>query len=590
VRREVSVIVSSDSQEAAKLAKLLCFFGVVPRFFTAAEFLGCNDWGNSSKIRLFASSHALLEILTELEQQPDGMRRWEECVHSVFIHAGNDVAVLQVLLRKLTGDAAAAVAALEGDGKEFVVADMVDFCGPMSGLRFTASDAIGARVFVFRTSQYETAKLILLDHGAVFLKIRYQNVTVLLSAGTKIIDIETELTSGLFDIRNHVLAALPIVLYIKWAFPDNCWRTPETNACLIIDDPLLSPTYGFVDFRELLFLMRSHKFSTNIAFIPWNWRRSHPQIVQMFTNNPGYYSISIHGCDHTKAEFGSGNKKDLSWKVRQALERMADHESRTGIHHDRVMIFPQGVFSEAAMNVLKRSEFIASINNDTISDDPLPRSITVSDVWGVATMVYSSFPLFTRRYPWEGIENFAFDSLLGKPAIIVIHHDFCGDRCRQLTDFVDRVNALKCRVAWCGLTELVRRTYRYRELSLGSVEVEMYGSELQLENQFNGAKRFVIRKRETDPSSVVGVSAGPRQLSWSSSTDHVEFDLELKPSENAIVKIHFRHLGERGQRRDSLPARARIMLRRRCCEFRDNYLVRYQLGGLDRHNGNRAQI
>jgi hypothetical protein len=494
------------------------------------------------------------------------------------------------LLRKLTGDAAAAVAPLEGDAKEFVVADMVDFCGPMSGLRIPASDTIGrARVFVFRTSQCETAKLISLDHGAVFLKIRYQNVTVLLFAGTKIIDIETELTSGLFDIRNHVLAALPIVLYIKWAFPDNCWRTPETNACLIIDDPLLSPTYGFVDFRELLSLMRSHKFSTNIAFIPWNWRRSHPQIVQMFTNNPGYYSISIHGCNHTKAEFGSVNKRDLSWKVRQALERMADHESRTGICHDRVMVFPQGVFSEAAMNVLKRSEFIASINNDTISADPLPRSITVSDVWDVAITAYGSFPLFTRRYPWEGIENFAFDSLLGKPAIIVIHHDFCGDRCKQLADFVDRLNGLKRPVVWRGLTEVVRRTYRCRELSLGSVEVEMYGSEMRVENQFNEAKRFVIRKRETDPSLVVGVSAGPRQLSWSSSADHVEFDLELKPSENAMVKIHFHHLSEPGRRRDSLPARARIMLRRHCCEFRDNYLVKYHLGRLDRRNGKRAQ-
>jgi hypothetical protein len=573
VRREVSVIVSSDSQEAAKLAKLLCFFGVVPRFFTAAEFLGRNGCGSSSKIRLFASSHAFLEILTELEQQPDGMRRWGECVHSVFVHAGNDVAVLQVLLRKLTGDAAAAVASLEGDASEFAVADMVDFCGPMSGLRITASDVIGARVFIFRTSQGETAKLISVDQGAVFLKIRYQNVTVLLFAGTKIIDIETELTSGLFDIRNHVLAALPIVLYIKWAFPDNCWRTPQTNACLIIDDPLLSPTYGFVDFRELLYLMRSHKFSTNIAFIPWNWRRSHPQIVQMFTNNPGYYSISIHGCDHTKAEFGSGNKEDLSWKVRQALERMADHESRTGIHHDRVMVFPQGVFSETAMNVLKRSEFIASINNDTISADPLPRSITVSDVWDIATMAYSSFPLFTRRYPWEGIENFAFDSLLGKPAIIVIHHDYCGDRCRQLADFVDRLNALKCPMAWCGLTEVVRRTYRYRELSLGSVEVEMYGSEVQLENRCEKRRRFVIRRRESDPSAIKEIRAQSGPIAWNFSEDYIAFEAELNPGESEMIKLTFQELNENGQNTEGVSYKAKTMMRRYLSEVRDNYVT-----------------
>ena len=49
-------------------------------------------------------------------------------------------------------------------------------------------------------------------------------------------------------------------------------------------------------------------------------------------------------------------------------------------------------------------------------------------------MRYSSFPIFTRRYPWEGIENFAFDILLGKPALIVIHHDYCSDGYDRLTD------------------------------------------------------------------------------------------------------------------------------------------------------------
>src|SRR5206468_12612099 len=106
---------------------------------------------------------------------------------SVFVHAGDDVAVLQSLLRKLTGNNAAAVTALEGGCKEFLVADMADFCGPMSDLRITASDATGAGAFVFRTSQCETAKLISLDRGVVFLKVRYQNVTVFLFAGTKII-------------------------------------------------------------------------------------------------------------------------------------------------------------------------------------------------------------------------------------------------------------------------------------------------------------------------------------------------------------------------------------------------------------------
>ena len=52
---------------------------------------------------------------------------------------------------------------------------------------------------------------------------------------------------------------------------------------------------------------------------------------------------------------------------------MNRHEAITGISHDPVMVFPQGIFSEAAMSALKRTDLIASVNNDIISADPHPR-------------------------------------------------------------------------------------------------------------------------------------------------------------------------------------------------------------------------
>ncbi len=43
-----------------------------------------------------------------------------------------------------------------------------------------------------------------------------------------------------------------------------------TLACLIIDDPLLIPRYGKLNFAKLLREMNEHNFFTEIAFIPWN--------------------------------------------------------------------------------------------------------------------------------------------------------------------------------------------------------------------------------------------------------------------------------------------------------------------------------
>jgi hypothetical protein len=323
--------------------------------------------------------------------------------------------------------------------------------------------------------------------------------------------------------------------------------------------------------------MKRHKFSTNIAFIPWNWRRGTPEVIQLLRENPESYSISVHGCDHTRAEFGSLDRQRLYWKAQQALERMNRHESITGIRHDRVMVFPQGIFSEAAMSVLKHTDLIAAVNNDVICADPCPRAITISDVWDTAVMAYGNFPLFTRRYPWEGIENFAFDALLGKPVIIIIHHDYCSDHCKRLVDFVDRLNALKCRLTWCSLGEVVRRSCRQRELSPGMMEVEMYATQLQLENQSRLRKRYLIRRRESEPSSVKEIRAGSRNVPWSPTDGRVAVEIELNPGENTTISMGFRDLAGNGRHADTLSYRTKTMLRRYLCEVRDNYIVKSKL-------------
>jgi hypothetical protein len=162
------------------------------------------------------------------------------------------------------------------------------------------------------------------------------------------------------------------------------------------------------------------------------------------------------------------------------------------------------------MSALKHSGLIAAVNSDVISSDSQPRAVTISEVWDIAVMGYSDFPIFTRRYPWEGIENFAFDILLGKPCVISIHHDFCSDHCEHLVDFVERLNALNCPLKWRSLGEVVRRSLRHREVLPNEVEVEIYGTEARVENTSLQAKRFVIKRRECAPSTIREIQADRR--------------------------------------------------------------------------------
>ena len=510
------------------------------------------------------------------------MQFWQEQVHSAFVYAGKDPQSYQRLVRTLIGDNRAVISKARPGVGDFTVSDHFDdFCGVMSGIRVTDNETNTSSNFVLSSAKGNLINIISRGDGMLFWKLEYKGVPVFLLTSREIVDIDAELKSQNFDVRKHFLSAVPLVLYIKWAFAEICWNAPEANACLVIDDPVLKSTHGFVDFKELLSLMKRHKFSTNIAFIPWNWRRSAPEVVRMFKENPGYYSLSVHGCDHTRAEFGDSSRQRLYWKAQQATERMDRHRSETGIHYDPVMVFPQGIFSEAAMSALQRTNLIASVNNDIISADPHPRAITISDVWDIAVTRYP-FPLFTRRYPWEGIENFAFDALLGKPAIAIIHHDYCSDHCARLVRFVQQVNALRCAPTWRNLGDVVRRSCRQRLDSAGAVEVEMYGTELRIENPSGHPKRFLIRRRECEPSTIQRICKDDQEIAWRQVDGRINFEIDLNPSESRVVKIKFHDFVGKERNRDNLPYRFNTMLRRYLCEMRDNYVapMRCRFAGL----------
>ena len=589
--RAEALLLSSGglSLESANMAKVLRFFGVPSRAAAVTEFLDYTrlDRGSSAKSRALCSSDIFFELIRELKDNSEAIRLWRERAHSVFVYAGNDSEILQKLLQTLTGDEGAVICKMNPSVADIAVSDCLDeFSGVMAGVRVTASGSKTDSDLVLNASKGSTVNIISLGGGAVFSKFEYEGVPIFLSTSREIIDIDAELTSQNFDVREHFLSAVPLVLYVKWAFAETCWNAPETNACLVIDDPVLKSTHGFVNFQELLSLMKRHKFSSNIAFIPWNWRRSAPEVVRLFKENSENYSVSVHGCDHTRAEFGSSNQQRLYWKAQQALERMNRHQSTTGIRHDPVMVFPQGIFSEAAMSALKRTDLVAAVNNDVVSADPHRRAVTVSELWDIAVMGYSNFPLFTRRYPWEGIENFAFDALLGKPAIAVIHHDYCSDHCARLVNFIKRLNAPQCAPTWRSLGEVVRRSCRQREVSPREVEVEMYGTELRIENRSEQSKHFGIRRRECEPSAIREVSDGTAPIPWSFADGYINFELELGSGESKLVAIKYQPLAVDGRNGDNLPYRLKTMLRRYLCEVRDNYVTTARL----RLSGSRRRV
>ena len=92
--------------------------------------------------------------------------------------------------------------------------------------------------------------------------------------------------------------------------------------------------------------------------------------------------------------------------------------------------------------MLKRNGFVAAVNTEISPVDATGPKTLVRDVWDIAIVRYGSFAIYTRRYQQHGVENFAFDLLLGKPCFIVAHHEFFRDGGAALVTLIDNLRAL----------------------------------------------------------------------------------------------------------------------------------------------------
>jgi hypothetical protein len=181
--------------------------------------------------------------------------------------------------------------------------------------------------------------------------------------------------------------------------------------------------------------MDKHNFFSTIAFIPWNYKRTDKKIAALFKERPDRFSLCVHGCDHTKGEFVATDLNYLDSKVKLATARMIEHEKITGVPFDKIMVFPQGLFSNEALEALKLNNYIAAVN--TV---PLPVSGSIS----------SSFP-FWISYPPEVIMN----DVPANPIFIILHNDYLKHGYEKLTDFVDELNE-KYKIKWDSLGRIIQ--------------------------------------------------------------------------------------------------------------------------------------
>jgi hypothetical protein len=373
----------------------------------------------------------------------------------------------------------------------------------------------------------------------------------------------------------------PFILFLSYAAGDYGWHLDGHYANLTIDDPWLTQPYGHLDYPSLLVEMEKHNFHTTIAFIPWNFDRSEPNIVTLFRGHPDRFSICIHGNNHDHREFGDYAINSLQEQIadiKQGVARMERFRAMTDIPYDRFMVFPHGVAPEGTFAVLKRYDFLGTANlvnvpwGATFPSDPafLLRPYTVD---------FANF-LSMSRYP-AGVQlprlELAIQSFLGNSLLLYGHEDFFVGGIGAFDAFADYVNKVQPNTRWTGLGEIARHSHLIRRREDGAFEVRMFSNEMDLQNPTDRDAVFYI-KREEDLSSAIGsLTIDGVPAAFEQSRNMVALHLVIPARQVRKLRVAYQNDLDLS-REDLRKSEVRTYALRRISDFRDLYLTRFAWG------------
>ena len=410
-----------------------------------------------------------------------------------FVHGFDPEDGDSELVRTLSYGAFDAVRPLDQPGDQYCVSDEHRaFCHEFSGLTLGPVAQNNDMVFEVARQQDRVAEYIRIGDRPFLAGIQNGGVQVTLAGTREILDIDAPVARGERPLE-WFSRLMPALMFLRHAFGDRCWQAAKKLACFIVDDPLLRDRHGFLRYDTLLAAMEQKDFATNVAFVPWNYRRSQPGVAELFRRYPRRLSMSIHGCDHTKEEFGETAAAPVLSKARIARARMAKHRELTGVPCDNVMVFPQGTFSTAALEALKQAGFLAAVNSTPFPIDEPTEKLRIRDFLSPALTRHSSLPLFIRRYPRQ-VAEFAMDLFLGKPVLMVEHHEYFRGGYGRIESFAAKINSLADRIEWCGLEEIARNSYLWRTDADGVVHVRLFCNDSVVRNNWPAPRQFRFSK------------------------------------------------------------------------------------------------
>ena len=346
----------------------------------------------------------------------------------------------------------------------------------------------------------------------------------------------------------------PFFLFLRYAAGDYAWRPGAQYANLTIDDPWLVQPYGRLDYGALLREMERHNYHTSIGFVPWNYDRSKSDAVEMFRSNTKRFSIALHGNNHAHREFGNYKDNPVSEQIaniKQALARMEQFRSSTGLAYDRFMVFPHAVAPEATFAALHRYNFYGTANSLNV---PLSSLFPIDPLFVLRpyTRNYGRC-LSLFRYSVEAKVpklDIAIHSFLANPILFYGHENMFEKGAGAFNEFADLVNKLQPSTRWAGLGEIARNLYLARRRDDGGFDVQMYSNEADLNNASDRDQMFHVMPAAVESATAESVTVNGKALAFDGAGVVAGFDVYVPA--HAVERIRVTQLNDLDLSRETL--------------------------------------
>ena len=386
---------------------------------------------------------------------------------------------------------------------------------------------------------------------------------------------------GSQDLVSAFLWIAPAMIFTKFCAGDSGWHTLRYYANFTIDDPWLREPYGYVNFHSLLQEMEKHDFHTTIAFIPWNYDRSQPNVVSLFRNHPDRFSIAIHGDNHDHKEFTDYRSKPLVAQVidlKQALARMERFQALTGIPYDKVMIFPHSIAPEQTLGALKMYNYVATVNSSNVPQNATAAT-GLSAVLRPVTLSFEGFPSI-RRYP-AAVQipeaYIAIDQFLGNPVFFYAHSDLFSQGIGAFDHVADEVNKLEPATEWRSLGEIVRHLYLVKLRDDSNYDVLALSNNICLENTTGRNSTYFVQKQESGGQMIGSVTVNGRIQPYTLQEGKIGLQVSIPPGGTSCVAIQYANDLQLASINPSHDSFVDYLLRIGS-DFRDIYLAKSSVG------------